>query len=55
VAVLNNKQGFQDCEEYAGLDAWLGEVANQYWEDNYDTLQVVHPQLIFFRILTMCS
>lgn len=40
VAVLNNKQGFTDCEAYAVLDDWLGNMANKYWDENFDCLEV---------------
>lgn len=39
--VLNNKQGFQDCEAYAKLEDWLGRKFNEYWDENYDNLNLV--------------
>ncbi|KAH0451108.1 hypothetical protein IEQ34_021800 [Dendrobium chrysotoxum] len=38
--VLNNKQGFQDCEAYAKLEDWLGSKADEYWDENYDNLDL---------------
>ncbi|KAL5821001.1 hypothetical protein ACOSQ3_022883 [Xanthoceras sorbifolium] len=40
VWVHNNKQGFQDCEPYARLEEWLGKVADEYWDNNFDRLQL---------------
>ncbi|KAG0499146.1 hypothetical protein HPP92_003837 [Vanilla planifolia] len=40
VWVLNNKQGFQDCEAYAKLEDWLGKKADEYWDENFDTIDV---------------
>ncbi|XP_072970468.1 uncharacterized protein [Typha angustifolia] len=40
VWVLNNKQGFQDCEAYAKLEEWLGNKADEYWDNNFDTLNL---------------
>ncbi|KAH7426432.1 hypothetical protein KP509_10G001700 [Ceratopteris richardii] len=40
VGVLNNKQGFQDIEEYVKLIEWLGTQADQYWDEHYDRLLV---------------
>lgn len=39
--VLNNKQGFQDSEVYAKLEEWLGVKADEYWDKNFDILDVV--------------
>jgi hypothetical protein len=39
--VLNNKQGFTDCEIYAKLEEWLGRKVDDYWDTNYDNLEVV--------------
>jgi hypothetical protein len=39
--VLNHKQGFQDCEAYAKLEQWLGSKADEYWDENFDTLELV--------------
>jgi hypothetical protein len=39
--VLNSKQGFQDCEIYAKLEEWLGRKTDEYWDTNYDCLNVV--------------
>lgn len=41
VWVHNNKQGFQDCEAYALLEDWLGNRVDEYWDKNFDTIQVV--------------
>lgn len=41
VWVHNNKQGFQDCEAYAQLELWLGRKADEYWDQNFDKLQLV--------------
>ena len=41
VWVLNNKQGFQDSAPYAHLESWLGQKADEYWDDNFDELQLV--------------
>ncbi|KAL6873478.1 hypothetical protein ACP4OV_013560 [Aristida adscensionis] len=38
--VLNNKQGFQDCEMYAKLEEWLGRKVDEYWDTNYDNLEL---------------
>jgi hypothetical protein len=38
--VLNSKQGFQDCEMYAKLEEWLGRKADEYWDTNFDTLEL---------------
>ncbi|KAJ3692644.1 hypothetical protein LUZ60_011739 [Juncus effusus] len=38
--VLNSKQGFQDCETYAKLEEWLGKKADEYYDTNYDTLDL---------------
>ncbi|XP_020590247.1 MORC family CW-type zinc finger protein 2-like isoform X2 [Phalaenopsis equestris] len=40
VWVLNNKQGFQDCEAYAKLEDWLGSKFDEYWDENYDNLDL---------------
>ncbi|KAI5066878.1 hypothetical protein GOP47_0017406 [Adiantum capillus-veneris] len=40
VAILNNKQGFSDCEAYAALEEWLGIKADGYWDENFDKLKV---------------
>ncbi|KAG9137004.1 hypothetical protein Leryth_013841 [Lithospermum erythrorhizon] len=40
VWVHNNKQGFQDCEEYAELEKWLGEVTDGYVDKNVDKIVV---------------
>ncbi|KAK8962350.1 hypothetical protein KSP40_PGU007445 [Platanthera guangdongensis] len=39
--VLNSKQGFQDCEAYAKLEDWLGIKFNEYWDENFDNLNLV--------------
>ncbi|XP_062229277.1 uncharacterized protein LOC133927042 [Phragmites australis] len=38
--VLNNKQGFQDCEMYAKLEEWLGRKVDEYWDTNFDNLEL---------------
>ncbi|KAL2905949.1 MORC family CW-type zinc finger protein 3 [Bienertia sinuspersici] len=38
--VHNNKQGFQDCEPYACLEQWLGKKADEYWDANFDAVQL---------------
>ncbi|CAL5048730.1 unnamed protein product [Urochloa decumbens] len=38
--VLNNKQGFKDCEIYAKLEEWLGRKVDEYWDAKYDNLEV---------------
>ncbi|XXG57477.1 hypothetical protein AAC387_Pa03g4616 [Persea americana] len=35
-----NKQGFQDCEQYAKLEEWLGNRADEYWDANFDDLHL---------------
>ncbi|AES95376.2 CW-type zinc finger protein [Medicago truncatula] len=40
VWVHNNKQGFQDCETYACLEQWLGKKADEYWDNNFDSLSL---------------
>ncbi|KAK9285281.1 hypothetical protein L1049_024471 [Liquidambar formosana] len=40
VWVHSNKQGFQDCEPYARLEEWLGKIADEYWDRNFDALQL---------------
>ncbi|BBN19872.1 MORC family CW-type zinc finger protein [Marchantia polymorpha subsp. ruderalis] len=39
--VLNTKQSFEDCEEYAILEKWLGDIFNDYWYRYFDNLEVV--------------
>uniref|UniRef100_A0ACD5TZT0 Uncharacterized protein n=1 Tax=Avena sativa TaxID=4498 RepID=A0ACD5TZT0_AVESA len=38
--VLNSKQGFQDCEIYAKLEEWLGRKTDEYWDTNFDRLNL---------------
>ncbi|XP_078174161.1 uncharacterized protein LOC144567845 isoform X1 [Carex rostrata] len=38
--VMNSKQGFQDCETYAKLEECLGKMFDQYWDRNFDTLDL---------------
>ncbi|XP_062234172.1 uncharacterized protein LOC133931336 [Phragmites australis] len=38
--VLNNKQGFQDCEMYAKLEEWLGRKVDEYWDTHFDSLEL---------------
>ncbi|KAH9302356.1 hypothetical protein KI387_013939, partial [Taxus chinensis] len=40
VMVLNTKQRFQDCEAFAILEQWLGCKADEYWDENFDTLEL---------------
>ncbi|XXG73535.1 hypothetical protein AAC387_Pa07g2439 [Persea americana] len=40
VWVHSNKQGFQDCELYAKLEEWLGNKSDEYWDANFDALQL---------------
>ncbi|XP_047314905.1 ATPase MORC2B-like [Impatiens glandulifera] len=40
VWIHNNKQGFQDCEQYVELERWLGSIFDSYWDDNFDSLQL---------------
>eukprot|EP00268_Persea_americana_P025384 TRINITY_DN2474_c0_g1_i6.p1 TRINITY_DN2474_c0_g1~~TRINITY_DN2474_c0_g1_i6.p1 ORF type:complete len:778 (-),score=125.89 TRINITY_DN2474_c0_g1_i6:486-2819(-) len=40
VWVHSNKQGFQDCEPYAKLEDWLGNKSDEYWDANFDALQL---------------
>lgn len=47
----SNKQGFQDCEPYARLEEWLGRKADEYWDSNFDNLQLVKYQIYFLRKL----
>jgi len=41
VWVLNSKQGFQDCEPYAKLEEWLGSKVDEYWDENFDRVDLV--------------
>ncbi|WCJ32855.1 MORC family CW-type zinc finger protein 3 [Euphorbia peplus] len=47
VWVLNNKQGFPDCEPYVRLEEWLGRMADEYWDKNYDTVQLDKSGLLY--------
>ncbi|KAJ4844719.1 hypothetical protein Tsubulata_007711 [Turnera subulata] len=38
--VHNNKQAFQDCERYAMLESWLGKKTDEYWDENFDRVQL---------------
>ncbi|XP_058070327.1 uncharacterized protein LOC131219258 isoform X5 [Magnolia sinica] len=40
VWVHSNKQGFQDCEQYAELEKWLGDRSDEYWDAHFDTLHL---------------
>ncbi|XP_020271089.1 MORC family CW-type zinc finger protein 2B-like isoform X1 [Asparagus officinalis] len=40
VWVLNNKQGFQDCEAYAKLEEWLGSKIDEYLDENFDKVDL---------------
>ncbi|KAI3943878.1 hypothetical protein MKX01_031763, partial [Papaver californicum] len=35
--IMNIKQAFRDCEEYAALEQWLGEKSDEYWDTHFDT------------------
>ncbi|KAF6137368.1 hypothetical protein GIB67_036405 [Kingdonia uniflora] len=50
VLVLNNKQGFQDCEKYAELEEWLSQKLDEYWDENYDALDLVCSSLNAFVV-----
>jgi hypothetical protein len=43
--VLNNKQGFQDCEKYATLEAWLDKKMDEYWDTNFESIELVMLQI----------
>lgn len=45
--VLNNKQGFQDCEMYAKLEEWLGRKVDEYWDMEFDSLELVWIMILF--------
>jgi len=45
--VLNNKQGFQDCEMYAKLEEWLGRKVDEYWDTKFDSLELVWIMILF--------
>ncbi|GAY59443.1 hypothetical protein CUMW_194530 [Citrus unshiu] len=47
VWVHNNKQGFLDCEPYARLEEWLGKVADEYWDNKFDSLNVVKDGALY--------
>lgn len=53
VWVLNNKQGFQDCEAYAELEDWLGVNATKYWDDNFDRIDLVFLNFLKSEIFTI--
>ncbi|KAL6603820.1 hypothetical protein ACP70R_044181 [Stipagrostis hirtigluma subsp. patula] len=38
--VLNNKQGFRDCEMYVKLVEWLGRKVDEYWSTRFDNLEL---------------
>lgn len=52
VWVLNNKQGFQDCEAYAKLELWLGSKLNEYWDENFDRVDLVYPESLPLIIIS---
>ncbi|XP_017427254.1 uncharacterized protein LOC108335676 isoform X9 [Vigna angularis] len=47
VWVHNNKQGFQDSEHYACLEQWLGRKADEYWDKNFDALELNIDNCVF--------
>ncbi|KAK8472124.1 hypothetical protein PHAVU_002G118800 [Phaseolus vulgaris] len=47
VWVHNNKQGFQDSEQYACLEQWLGRKADEYWDINFDALKLNKENCVF--------
>ncbi|XP_020226155.1 MORC family CW-type zinc finger protein 3 [Cajanus cajan] len=47
VWVHNNKQGFQDCEPYACLEEWLGRKADEFWDNNFDSLKLDKDNCVF--------
>ncbi|WVZ10727.1 hypothetical protein V8G54_015257 [Vigna mungo] len=47
VWVHNNKQGFQDSEQYACLEQWLGRKADEYWDKNFDALELNIDNCVF--------
>ncbi|XP_050906292.1 uncharacterized protein LOC127119957 isoform X1 [Lathyrus oleraceus] len=47
VWVHNNKQGFQDCEAYACLEQWLGKKADEYWDTNFDSLNLDKDDCVY--------
>jgi hypothetical protein len=51
VWVHNNKQGFQDCEAYACLEQWLGKKADEYWDNDFDSLNLVKLFFTFYHHL----
>ncbi|GAB2279381.1 hypothetical protein Dimus_014025 [Dionaea muscipula] len=38
--VHNTKQGFSDCELYVQLEEWLSKRVDEYWDANFDALQL---------------
>uniref|UniRef100_A0A0A9DMR8 CW-type domain-containing protein n=1 Tax=Arundo donax TaxID=35708 RepID=A0A0A9DMR8_ARUDO len=38
--VHNSKQEFLDCEIYVKLEEWLGRKVDEYWDTNFDTLEL---------------
>ncbi|MCL7045698.1 hypothetical protein MKW94_021723, partial [Papaver nudicaule] len=38
--IMNTKQAFRDCEDYAKLEEWLGENFDEYWDEHFDPVQV---------------
>ncbi|KAJ1403826.1 Zinc finger, CW-type, partial [Sesbania bispinosa] len=47
VWVHNNKQGFQDCDVYACLEQWLGRKADEYWDNNFDSLNLDKDNCVY--------
>ncbi|XP_073220334.1 uncharacterized protein [Cicer arietinum] len=47
VWVHNNKQGFQDCEAYACLEQWLAKKADEYWDNNFDSLTLDKDNCVY--------
>ncbi|KAL5707255.1 hypothetical protein ACHQM5_025324 [Ranunculus cassubicifolius] len=40
VWVQHTKQAFEDCEVYDKLEEWLGQKTDEYWDNNFDRIQV---------------
>ncbi|XP_052725866.1 uncharacterized protein LOC108334746 isoform X4 [Vigna angularis] len=47
VWVHNNKQGFQDSEQYACLEQWLSRKVDEYWDNNFDALELNKDNCVF--------
>ncbi|XP_057830501.2 uncharacterized protein LOC131041428 isoform X2 [Cryptomeria japonica] len=40
VLVAETKQRFQDCDAFDKLEQWLGHKVDEYWDENFDTLEL---------------